>query len=199
MWVLCQATPRMFRTILIVKGWKFSPIPQSCHFLREKKWAAINTDLFLMEKNNLLTVIMIVVGKTKIDCILTAELSLTCRAVLFLLSWRSTGEQYVTSSWTPVTMSWPSSGPESRAVWLWEMPASGWKSLWESSSFVPWFLPYAFLDVSGAVPEWLWISGFMRKSSSRDNAPNMRFSVLPNSWDTFFVTPPAISSETWVM
>ena len=94
--------------------------------------------------------------------------------------------------------SWPSSGPEFRVVWLWKMPASGQASLWESSSFVPWIAPNVFRDVFGAVPEWPWISGFMRKSSRRDNAPNMRFSVLLNSCDNFFLTLPSISSETWV-
>ena len=79
------------------------------------------------------------------------------------------------------------------------MPASGWGSLWESSSFVPCFVPNAFRDVSGAVSEWPWTSGFMRKSSRRDKAPNMRLCVLLNSCDNFFVTLPSISSETWVM
>ena len=60
-------------------------------------------------------------------------------------------------------------------------------------------MPYAFWDVSGVVPEWLWISGFMRKSSMRDNAPNMRCSVLLNSWDNFLVILPSFSSETRVM
>ena len=96
-------------------------------------------------------------------------------------------------------LSWPSSGPEFCAVWLRKMPASGWGSLWESSSFFPWFVPYAFPDASGAVPEWPWISRFMRKSSRRDRAPKMRFFVLLNSWDNFFVILPSISWETWVM
>ena len=47
------------------------------------------------------------------------------------------------------------------------MPASGWGSLWESSSFVPWFVLNVFRDISAVVPEWPWISGFMRKSSFR--------------------------------
>ena len=38
-----------------------------------------------------------------------------------------------------------------------------------------------------------WISGIMRKSSSRANAPSIRFSVLINSWDNFLVTRPSIS------
>ena len=100
---------------------------------------------------------------------------------------------------TPVSVSWPSSGPEFRVVWLWKMPAAGWGSLWESSSFVHWLILNTFRDVSGAVPEWPWISGFMRKSSRRANAPSMRFSVLLNSCDNFLVTLPSVSSETWIM
>ena len=49
---------------------------------------------------------------------------------------------------------------------------------------------------SGVVPEWPWISGFMRKSSSRASAPIMRFSVLLNSCDNFLVTLPLISTGT---
>ena len=55
--------------------------------------------------------------------------------------------------------------PEFRIVWLPKMPASGWRSLWESSSFVPWFVLNAFRDITGVVPDLPWISGFMRKSS----------------------------------
>ena len=44
-------------------------------------------------------------------------------------------------------------------------PASGWGSLYESSSFVPWFVLNAFRDITGVVPDLPWISGFMRKSS----------------------------------
>ena len=82
-----------------------------------------------------------------------------------------------------IMMSWPTFGSESCAVWLQKMPTSEWGSLWESSSFVPWSVPNGFRDVSGVVPEWPWISGFMRKSSSRPSAPSMRFSVLLNSCD----------------
>ena len=81
-------------------------------------------------------------------------------------------------------------------IWLWKMPASGWGSLWELSSFVPWSVPNAFRDVSGAVLEWPWVGGFMRKWSRRANAPNMRFSVILNTCDNFFVTLPSISSST---
>ena len=96
-------------------------------------------------------------------------------------------------------MSWPTSGPEFRVVRFWKMPASGWGSLWESSSFVHWLVPYAIQDVSGLVPEWPWISGFMRNSSRGDEAPNVRFYVPLNSWDNFFVTLHSIFSETWLM
>ena len=159
--------------------------------------------------------------------VFTAELRLTCRKVLFLLSWRYIrgavsdffmGSCHVVaianlfssschddvaaealSLWTPVTMSWLSSGPKFCVIWLLERPASGWGLLWESSSFVPWLILHTFRDVSGAVPEWPWVSGFMKKSSSRASAPSMRFSVLLNSCDNFLVTLPSISSETWVM
>ena len=36
----------------------------------------------------------------------------------------------------------------------------------ESSSFVPWLVPKVFPGVSGAYPEWPWIIGFKRNSSS---------------------------------
>ena len=55
--------------------------------------------------------------------------------------------------------------PEFRIVWLPKMPASGWGSLWESSSFVPWFALNAFRDITGVVLDLPWISGFMRKLS----------------------------------
>ena len=83
------------------------------------------------------------------------------------------------------SVSWPSSGPAFCVVWLLKLPASGWGSHWESSSFVPWIVPYAFRDVSGEVEEWTWISGFMRKSSRKDRASKMQFSVQLNSWDKF--------------
>ena len=51
------------------------------------------------------------------------------------------------------SLSWPSSGPDFRVVWLLKLPASGWESLWELSSYVPWFVLNSFRDVSGAIPE----------------------------------------------
>ena len=84
-------------------------------------------------------------------------------------------------------------------VWakiLGRLTLRGWGSLWGQSSFVPWFSPYAFRDVSEADPEWFWINGFKRNSSSRDRAPKLRISLLLNSLDNFFLTLPSISSET---
>ena len=60
----------------------------------------------------------------------------------------------------------------------------------------PHSFPGLYLLRSGRVPECPCSSGFMRKSSRRANAPSMRFSVLLNSFDHFFVTLPSISSET---
>ena len=109
------------------------------------------------------------------------------------------GEQHAISSLTPVTMSWPSSGPESCVIWLWKRPTSGWGSFWESSSFDPWLVLNALRDGSGVVPEWPCSSGFIRTPSRRANAPSMLFFVLLNSFDNLFVTLPSISSETSVI
>ena len=54
-------------------------------------------------------------------------------------------------------------------------------------------------NVPGTVPECVRICGFKRNSSSSDRAPKMRDSVLMNSWDSFLVTLPSISSETCVI
>ena len=70
-------------------------------------------------------------------------------------------------------------------IWLRKMPASGWGSLWESSSFVPWFSTFVFRNVPGTVPERVRICWFKRNSSSLDRAPKMRDSVRLNSWDSF--------------
>ena len=82
-------------------------------------------------------------------------------------------------------LSWFTSGLEFCVVWLQKMLVSGLGSPWESSVFVPWFLSNAIRDVSREVPEWAWFNGFMRKSSKRVNAAEMRFSVLLNSCDNF--------------
>ena len=90
-------------------------------------------------------------------------------------------------------------GPKFCVVWLRKMPASGWGSLWESSSFVPWFSTFVFRNVPGTVPECVVICWFKRNSSNLDRAPKMRDSVRLNSWDSFLVTLPLICSETCVI
>ena len=51
-------------------------------------------------------------------------------------------------------------------------------------------------ECSGTVPECVRICGFKRNSSNLDRAPKMRDFVLRNSWDSFLVTLPSISTET---
>ena len=89
--------------------------------------------------------------------------------------------------------------PEFCVVWPPKMPASGWGSLWESSSFVPWFSTFVFRNVPGMVPECVRISGFKRNSSNLERAAELRDSVLLNSWDSFLVTLPSTSSKTCVI
>ena len=89
-------------------------------------------------------------------------------------------------------------GPKFRVVWPRKMPASGWGSLWESSSFVPWFSTFVFRNVPGTVSECVRICWFKRNSSNLDRAPKMWDSVRLNSWDSFLVTLPSICSETCV-
>ena len=113
--------------------------------------------------------------------------------VIDKITWSCVSWPSALSLRTPVVMSWRSSRPEVRR------PASGWGSLWESSSFVPWFILNTFRNVSRVVKEWPWRSGFMRKTSSRASAPSMRFSVLLNSCDNFLATIPSISSKPWEM
>ena len=177
---------------------------KSRHRCREWLWEFWNSVIIVMEICRTDVICQLLNGQQNLVCfnccrgILTAELRLTGRTVLFLLSRRCTRGAIKTSSWTPVTMSWPFR-PEFCVIWMSKMPASGWGLLWEASSFVPWPILNAFRLISGAFPEWPWISGFMRKSSTRVNAPSMRFSVLLNSCDNFLVTLSSIFSETWVM
>ena len=107
--------------------------------------------------------------------------------------------QWRISPVTPVTMSRQPFGPEFCVVWSPKMPASGWGSLWESSSFVPWFSTFVFRNVPGRVSECVRICWFERNSSNLVRAPKMRDSVLLNSWDSFLLTLPSISSETCVI
>ena len=85
-----------------------------------------------------------------------------------------------------LTLSRQSFGPEFCLVWPWKMPASGWGSLWESSSFVPWFSTFVFRNVPGTVLECVCICWFERNSSNLDRASEMRDSIRSNSWDSFF-------------
>ena len=71
----------------------------------------------------------------------------------------------ISTDWGFLHLSRRSFWPDFRIVRLPKMPASGWGSLWESSSFVPWLVLNAFRDITGVVPDLPWISGFMRKSS----------------------------------
>ena len=84
-------------------------------------------------------------------------------------------------------------------VWLRKRPASEWGSLWESSSFVPWFSTFVFRNVPGTVPECVRICEFKKNLSNLDRAPKMRDSVLLHCWDSFLVTLPSTSSKTCVI
>ena len=67
------------------------------------------------------------------------------------------------------------------------------------SPFVPWLSTFVFRNVSGTGPECVCICWFRRNSSNLERAPKMRDSVLLNSWDSFLVTLPSISSESCVI
>ena len=59
-------------------------------------------------------------------------------------------ESFVVFRWS---LSRQSFGPTFCVVWPRKMPASGCGSLWESSSFVPWFSTFVFRNVPGTFPE----------------------------------------------
>ena len=105
----------------------------------------------------------------------------------------------VLHSWIWLFLSRQSFGPEFWVFWPRKMPASGWGSLWESSSFVPWFSTFVFRNVPGKVLECVCICWFERNSSNLDRASEMRDSIRLNSWDSFLVILPSISSETCVI
>ena len=56
---------------------------------------------------------------------------------------------------------------------------------------------WLFWDVPGTDPEQVRTCGF-RKSSSFDKAPKIRYSGQIKSWDSFLVSLPSISTDTWV-
>ena len=93
----------------------------------------------------------------------------------------------------PNELSWPTPGPQFCVVWLLKMIASGWGSLWESSSFVPWLSTFVFRNVPGTFPECVRICGLRRNLFNLDGAPKML------DWDSFLVTLPSISSGNCVI
>ena len=138
------------------------------------------------------------------------EISIVWQRESKRISWELTnkilGNQWVwgplvVCSITPVIVSWVS--PVSESIewrdWQTEGPTSGWGSLWESSSFGPWFSTFMFRNVSGTVSECVRICWFKRNSSNLDRAPKMQDSILLNPWDSFLVILPSISSETCVI
>ena len=83
--------------------------------------------------------------------------------------------------------------------WWEEYLTSGQESSEERSPVVSRFSELLFLDVPGRATEQVRTCGFRRNSSSFDKAPKIRDSVLLNSFESFLVTLPSISSETWQM
>ena len=118
-------------------------------------------------------------------------------ARIFILVTKTSG--YTVWSIFETLLSRATSGPEFCVVWLRKRPASGWGSLWESSSFVPWFSTFVFRNVPRTVPECVRICKFKRNSSNLDRAPKMRDSVLLNPWDSFLVILPSTSSKICVI
>ena len=74
---------------------------------------------------------------------------------------------------------------------------SGRGSFWERSPLGAWFSTSAFRNVPGTVSENVRICWW--NSSNVDRALIMRDFVLLNSWDSFLVTLPSISSEACAM
>ena len=94
-----------------------------------------------------------------------------------------------------------SSRSESAAVLAWRTKNStlGLGSFRERSPVGSRFSESLFRDVPGTVLEQVCTCGFRRNSSSFDKAPKIRDSVRLNSWASFLVNLPSISSDTWVM
>ena len=101
----------------------------------------------------------------KFTCDPSAKLCTHLSETLLLCSLWQLGSIYmlfcceIKGSFPDSLLSKRSSGPEFSIVWLWETLVSEWGSLWESSSFVPWFVPSAFRDVSGVDPECPELAG----------------------------------------
>ena len=73
----------------------------------------------------------------------------------------------------------------------------GW--VWEQSIIGSQFSASLLLDIPGMVPERVHYRVLNRKMSNLDRAPKMPDTVLLIYWDSFLVTLPSISSETWVV
>ena len=83
--------------------------------------------------------------------------------------------------------------------WQAENITSGQGSPRERSPVGSRFSESSFLDVPGTATEQVRACGFRRNSSSLDKAPKMHDSARLNSLESFLVTLPSISSETWEM
>ena len=96
---------------------------------------------------------------------------------------------------------WVSSCSESFRLLVWQAKntTSGQGLSRERSLMGFRFSGLGFLDVPGTATEPVQTCGFRRNPSSLDKAPKMRDSVRLNSWESFLLTLPSISSETWVM
>ena len=165
--------------------------------------------LILLRKFAELLLCQLLKGQQNLVCFnrrkgnIIAELRLTGRAFLFLLSWRCTrgavSEFFVNSCHHVVAIFWARVlchlAVEDACV---RMRVSLGVILIRSLACTK-YDPGRLRSGSRAVPEWPWISGFMRNTSRRANAPIMRFSILLNSYDNFLVTLPSISSQIWVM
>ena len=84
-------------------------------------------------------------------------------------------------------------------VWRAENTTSGQGTFRERTPVGSRFSELLFLDVPGTATEQVRTCGFRRNSSSLDKEPKMRDSVRLHSWESFSVTLPSISSESWVM
>ena len=93
---------------------------------------------------------------------------------------------------------WVSSSSEPIRLldWWEENTASGQGSFRERSPFGSRFSESLFLDVPGTATEQVRTCGFRRNSSSLNKAPKKHDTVLLNSFESFLVTFPSISSET---
>ena len=72
--------------------------------------------------------------------------------------------------------------------WIRDTPISGWDSFCERSSFLSWFSPFEFRDITRTMPEWTRPCGCRKSSSGVGRAAILWLFILRYSWDSFFVT-----------